>query len=319
MQRTALVLLNFQSPYHVGWRTAEPVVEGFTIHRFIIYAWITATGYGSVANDLAVNLRVSAALPTIPSENCHKLLLPLPPIPSRIPLKKKRLRWITVKAALNIAREVPYIDKIGDGRITLYLRDERTELCYTNEVVHDCDEKLEAPRQILERLDIHVNRVDRATSAADVYKITAYMPLTRLGVVIQGDSGVVDGTLELFKLLGELGIGGVRSRGFGRFTTEIGALCDEELTRTKGNNNRLVLLGSYVFNDSINHSGSIVNKRSIAGYAGPPHDNYILPYLDYIGSGSILHVTQTLRPVVRNIETSHTGALMVFNPVVAGV
>lgn len=318
MRKTALVLLDFQSPYHVGWRTAEPVIEGFTIHRSLIYVWVATTGNTSKIIDL-INLRVSAALPAVPSGNCYKILLPIPQLPSRIPLKKKKLRWITTKAAVTIARETPYIVSIEKNRVLGYLNREQFELCYKNEVIYDCTERIEVPLKVLERVDIHINRMDRTTNAADVYKVTAFNPHTKLGVVVQGGGDTVDYARELFKLLGELGIGGMRSRGFGEFVAELGAFCDEQLVLDQRGPGWLVLLGSYVFSDSISSSSSIVNKRNIAGYAGPSYDSYILPYLDYVGSGSIVYATKTLNPVSLNVKTSHVGALLVFNPVAAGV
>lgn len=310
-------MLNFQSPYHVGWRTAEPIIEGLTIHRSIIYTWIISTGNPTEARSLAENLSVSAALPTVATNGCHEILLPLPPIPSRVPLKKKKLRWITVRAVLSIAQDVPYIENIEKDKLTIYLGGRRMDLCYTNEVVHQCDEKLQVPQRILERVDVHSNRIDRVTNAADVYKVSAYRPLINLGVVLQGEDNYVDKAVEVLNLLGELGVGGIRSRGYGRFTTEIGKLCNENFYRAQ-KVGRLVILGSYLFSDHIDYSKSLINKRNIAGFAGPPHDAYILPYVDYIGSGSIIYAKQPLKPKTYEVKTSSIGALLVFNPVTLG-
>lgn len=324
LSRTALILLNFESPYHVGWRSAEPIIEGFTVHRALIYASVVVEGDASRTGELT-ELRVSAALPALSAGNCYRLLLPTPPLPSRVALKKRTLRWTTIKAVASLARGMPYILNIveeggEEGRIAVCSEEGLLELCYKNEVIHECEKSVEAPIHILERVDVHVNKVDRITNTADVYKVIAYKPYTKLGVALQGEDSTINYVAELFKVVEELGIGGMRSRGYGRFTTEIGTLCDEDeklLVEQRGPG-RLVLLGSYTFNDSIDRSKSIVNKRNVAGYAGPAYDNYVLPYLDYIGSGSIVHATTNLSPIRISVKTSRAGALIVFNPVVAG-
>lgn len=322
MAKILLALLDFRSPYHVGWRTVEPVIEGFTVHRALVYA--SSVTEGASARELS-GLRVSAALPTARSSGCSKLLLPLPPIPSRVGTKKMGLGWITARAAYIISTlasgGLPYIRSVtGErpGELVVEADGTSVKLCYDNEVVRGCEEDLDVSTKVLERVEIFLNRMDRVTSAAEVYRVSGYRPWVKFGVVLQGDDEVVDRGMRLLKVLGELGVGGMRSRGFGRFSVEPGELCDAELLSERRGPDHVVLLGSYVFNELVDTSRSIVVKKLVEGTSGPPQDSYVLPCLSYIGAGSVVRATGELRPEVISVGGSRLGALMIFNPVALG-
>lgn len=320
----SLALLNFASPYHVGWREAEPIIEGFSIHRAMISVSVMLHGSTEHVDELC-ELRVSAALPAISTGECYKLLLPFPSIPSKVNLKKYGLGWATLRALVKVAnlvkRAIPVIENVRydgrNGKISVRVDDARTELCVSNYVVHDCEPDLgELPRgHPVERIERHLNRLDRGTNAADTYGIVGYRPRSKVGVLLQGDQSTVDYGLRLLKVIGEIGIGGYRSRGFGSYVLEAGNMCDSEYVAQKRGPGPLVLLGSYAFNESIDLA--FVNKKLVAGYSGPPSDSYVLPYMNYIGSGSVVHVNEELKCIKEMVSSSRGGAFIVFNPPVA--
>lgn len=327
---TKIIVMDFKSIYHVGWRTPEPIIEGLTIHRALIHTSTMIEGDDRRVKDL-VDLKTSAALPVIKYGDCYKIILPLPPIPSRILLKKMGLKYITMRAVnslLQFVKERPLyitnariIEKEGikqdeEKRCILVL--ENGQLCYTREVVHECGEKIDPPPRVIERVDLHVNRIDRATQSADVYKVSGYKPITKLGVVIQSDLELIDYATRLFSVLKELGLGGLRSRGFGKFTIETSNLCDQDLIKAEYTKGYIALLGSYEFSSKIDLTKSYINKRLLMGYAGPAQNSYILPCIDYIGSGSVVYANENLDPIKKDIKTSRTGSIIVFNPVIIG-
>lgn len=327
MPKTVFVPVEFKSPYHVGWRTAEPLIEGLTLHRALVSASALAGGACGDASNIVSELRVSSMLPLAEDSErgCYKLLAPLPPVPSRIQLKKKRLRWATLRALVRLAglaeRAPPYIVDLDESRRTLVVEPSNRvcNLHFTGEVVHECDETIKTPPSILRSLEVHVNRMDRSTSAADVFRVAGYMPMVKVGVVVEG--GIADCCVELLRLLGELGIGGLRSRGFGRFEVSSGELCDDDLKLVSSNpsSGHVVLLGSYPLDRHlVDVSKSMINRRLLSGYSGPPHDAHVLPHMNYMGAGSILSIRGQLVPVVVQVKTSHLGAVIPFIPVLAG-
>lgn len=325
MTAVKLAILDFSSPYHVGWKRAEPIIEGLTIHRALISASVLIEGSTSKINAL-INLYVSAALPVIPAGNLYKILLPMPPIPSRVNLKKYGIRWITLEASLELAKWLqrnvyPVIVNITDTNVTVKAGSGTFKLCRSGEILHSCGEHLgEVPEgPLLEYVDRHVNRMDRATNAADVFRITGYIPRVSLGVILQGDENVVDYAFKLMNVLGELGLGGVKSRGFGRFTVGEGQFYESKLVEAGRGPGFLVVLGSSSLEPPVDAERSFIVLRTIAGYSGASYDAYILPELSFAGAGSIVFARGSLSTAYRKVETSYLGAYIVFNPVVAGV
>lgn len=303
------------------------MIDGLTIHRALMYASILVEG-GVRRVDEIRKLRVSAALPAVSVDKCYKLLLPVPPIPSRTPLKKKNIRWASLRALVEITRliaqnEFPYVlsveEQRGFSKLVVEARGHVIYLCIESGVIYECGESLKPPLKVIERLDFFLNRMDRVTNATDVFKVSGYKSYTRFGILLQGDDNAVDYSAELTSLLGKTGLGGLKSRGFGKFTVHTAELCDIDMITEPRKPCGMVLLGSYMFTEFIDFTKSIVNKRVLAGYAGPVYDPHKLPYIDYIGAGSIIFVNENLRPIVKSVKTSSTGAEIVFNPVVAGV
>lgn len=334
--KTELLVIDFVTPYHVGWRVAEPIIESVTLHRALIYiAAITRAGIV----DTLRNVRVSSVLPLLSvtsKTTCntggqsspehsdvgsYKLLIPLPPVPSTIPLKKFELRYVTLRGFKTLIESAEHGKlfihdiRVDNGECIVEL--ENIELGCTKSVIHDKNERLDPPSWILSKTDIHLNRIDRVTGSADVYKITCFKPHTKMGIIIQGEEEDVELAKKLLAILSNMGIGGYRSRGYGKFRLSQGKLCDEEILLTSERRSYKGLLGSYVFNQYIvDVRESFINKKVIEGYAGPPYDSYTLPRLEYIGAGSIV---KTLGPIEIQeyiVKKSKIGATLVFNPMV---
>lgn len=334
MVRIALISLNFKTPFHIGWRSAEYVIESFTIHRSLIYASTLIEGNEERVDDV-IGLKISSLLPIIFNGDCYKLLLPLPPLPSRINLKKLYLSWITLSAMNtilnNLSHGFPYTtdlvkDSRDGGKIIIAFNGVNKEFCFTGSVVHECSEKLSnVPSKIIEKIERYVNRSDRVVNAAEPFRVMGYMPLVEMGIIIHGSEHTVEYCIKLLKLLGEIGIGGLRSRGFGRFTAEEKQLCKKELALLDKHTGSkmigyLTLLGSYKFDEEqIDFDKSIINKKTIGGYSGPPYDTYTLPFISIIGAGSIIYAKGEIKPLYLNLRNTLTNAVLVFNPVIMGV
>lgn len=316
--KTELLVLDFESPYHIGWRTAEPVIESVTIHRALIN---TAYLVGALSVKDLIELKLSSALPLIQSshENCFKMLVPTPPIPSRIPLKKFEIRYVTLRALRRLVKlaqkETLFINKIQVERSHGLVELDDDNLGFTNEVLHEESEEIHPPSRVLSKVDITMNRIDRVTGSADLYKITCYKPSTKLGVILQGDDQSVDYAKKLFMFLSQLGIGGLRSRGFGRFKITSGEVCDKELLIHTPTGSFHALLGSYILSDDVDIENSYINKKILEGIAGPTYDSYILPRLEYMGSGSIIKTRGEPKMITRKITAPRHEPLLIFNPV----
>lgn len=323
MELQALAL-SFVSPYHVGWRYCESIIESLTIHRALVNASTQVEASSDRIEELS-RLRVSAAIPLLRSGGCFKLALPLPSLPSKTSLKKSELRWITLRAAAVIASltsyGTPLITKINGSKIEVKVVGEaraRVELCYKGEIIHSCDETLEDPlEKLIKRVERDLNRIDRVTNAADVYRVCAYEPTTKLAVLLQGARDSVEYATRLMKILSELGIGGLRSRGFGKFMLEQVNICDVELICEDPGSGPLILLGSHPLSNNIDQTRSFVNRKVLSGRSGPSYDEYKLPLLNYAGAGSIVYATRKITSVVRNVSGSSLGSIMIFNPVIA--
>lgn len=85
------------------------------------------------------------------------------------------------------------------------------------------------------------NRVSRHVQNADPYKVVGFLPTVDYVIYYLGDEEKV---VKAFKILGEVGVGGERSVGFGRFVVvDSGPLRELENVRAGENCEVLVVLG----------------------------------------------------------------------------
>ncbi|MEM0040722.1 MAG: hypothetical protein QXZ48_07925 [Zestosphaera sp.] len=317
--------IEFTSPYHVGWRRAESIIDGLTLHRALI-ALHNLVLRQSPIDPILNELRVSAVLPAVMKEGYYEPVLPLPPLPSRIRPKKAGFEWVTLSAAISLVEDLTkhrrlLITSVKDNKATIKLDSTTRELCIVGRILKLCEENIEVPQSgPIERFEAVLNRIDRLTNSADLFKISGYKARSSMIVMLQSNNDNVLRTAEeLLKLSGDIGLGGLKSRGLGRFVIKGEAKINTKYFERKACAGYNLLLGSYVLEDPpVDLMNSFVNTRLLAGYSGPPQDLHILPYLSYAGAGSIIYVNKPPHPVIRPIKTSIIGSLLVFNPLIIG-
>lgn len=323
--QTKAFRIEFTTPYHVGWRRAEPLIDSLTLHRSLIALHNLVYGHSRV--EVLINeLRTSAVLPIIKKRNFYEPVLPLPSLPSRIRPKKAGLEWVTLSTAISLARNLAkhhrlLITSIKNNKVFVKLDSVTRELCVESKILKSCDEDVEIPQTgFIEKYEVVLNRVDRLTNSADLFKISGYRARSGMMVIFQSNNAEALKIAEgLLKLLGDVGLGGLRSRGLGKFMVEEETRINTEYFGAGACAGYNLLLGSYVLEDPpVDLTSSFVNTKLVAGYSGPPQDEYMLPYLSYAGVGSIIRTRTTPNPVIRSLKTSSIGSLLVFNPVIVG-
>jgi len=338
-------LLRFTEPYHVGWRRAKNLISNFTIQRALInISYMVGLDGGRLEE-----CRLSSMLPAIPGKDgCYHVLLPVPSLPMRFKASKLGLRWFTLGVARALAARA---DKLCDGSITLDVnpssmgyelllrgRGGLMEKLYIVNVVETGDGKKitlsdgilatedevkvirwdRVPVSSFEGVRVWRNRIDRVTSAPDLFPVEGFKAIVDMAILI--DCPHISYTVlhSLLELLGRLGVGGLRSIGWGRFTLVEGSLCGnygEEVFRWRGRG-YYVLLGSYYDRggDVVDWGRSFINVDTIEGLAGPPYFEYRLPYIRLAGAGSIIYLKSEPRPVIERIGDNGLEASIVLNP-----
>ncbi len=332
--------IRFRTPYHVGWREPSKIVESVTVHRALIS--LSYEIYGAHGNNIVksiIETKLSSLLPSIRVDNkCYKPLIPYPPIPSKPKPEKAGIEWATLNAALEI---LPMIGRcITDhGEIPLMLFESGRTKILCNGSSHEIGVRVLKGKGILasdeekleqylkeyfkpfEEMGIWRNRIDRITGSADLYRVLAFRARTDLILIAYQDPNIVYPLQEMLQILGKLGLGGLRSYGFGKFDVWKANICEEGLKMgfeayvgLKGSRTYLSL-GSYLGEDiEWERNKSFVRPKEIQGYSGPSYEEYILPIVRYASSGSILYLKQPPRPRLIEISASIFKPLLIFNP-----
>jgi hypothetical protein len=338
-------LLKFTEPYHVGWRRAKSLISSFTLQR----ALISVSYMVGLDGGRLEECRLSSMLPAIPGKGgCYHVVLPVPSLPMRFKASKLGLRWFTPGAARALTARA---DKLCDGSITLDVnpssmgyelllreRGSSMERLYIVNVVETEDGRKitlsdgvlateaevrtirwdRVPVSLFESVRVWRNRIDRVTGAPDLFPVEGFKAIVDIAILI--DCPHISHTVlhSLLELLGRLGVGGLRSIGWGRFTLVEGSLCGnygEEVFKWRGRG-YYVLLGSYHDRDGdvVEWSRSFINMDTIEGLAGPPYFEYRLPYIRLAGAGSILYLKSEPKPIIERVSDNGFEALIVLNP-----
>jgi len=341
MVTTKVIVLTFDKGYHVGWREPRKIVDHKTILRALIYVARLINAEKCIERFVRGELGASALLPTIVLDNEVRLLAPFPRIPCLG--KAARIRGLfvtlsTLKCVLDfiakcvnaegapVAQEV-VVGKVGnservaikcvDGlQMTLELERIRGVVCLGKE----CDEvKPHVPEEFFSIVSEYRNRIDRLSGAADVYEVYGVKPFTPLWLAFRGDKKAVDCCLNLLEVLQRLGIGGLRSRGWGKFKIGINmeVKSDDENVVTsfggwsKGFN---YLLGLALPGNWVDVKKSYATRDTVMGISGPPMDEYRLPLIYAMDVGSVVYAKDIPNPQILTINNGR--AVIVFNPVV---
>ncbi|MGC9012440.1 hypothetical protein [Thermogladius sp.] len=328
-----LFLLEFTSPYHVGWRESLKIIESVTLHRALLYAAYELLGDGGLADRLT-KTRMSSVLPAIKTNGCYEVLVPVDHLPSTVRLSKLGVEWAPISAVGKLVAEVN--KRCGGRAFVLVPGDGALKVKCGGDFVLDLSvgeglltvgggDHLRAGA-FFELLEVWRNRVDRVTGAADLFKATLVKPKTTLGVIVDSDQQQFEEVEKTLRLLGEVGIGGMRTTGAGKFIVREGRLCagEDMLTGVSGPGFH-VTLGAYlpsVTGDPVDRTRSAVRLVQLEGYAGTPLHTYILPKVVYAGAGSVLYFDKT--PALPHVIKIGTGGqpapapVLVFNPVIVG-
>jgi hypothetical protein len=175
----------------------------------------------------------------------------------------------------------------------------------------------------------HRNAIDRVTGSAVPFVVT-YARATRMLLLLDSPPDL-DGHLErTLKLLGELGIGGLRSRGLGRFSLEPVALAPDDVRAlnkvrpfSRAPSDRYVVaLGELpILSNTIEWESSLFDVSVVAGFAGPPYAQITFGPLVVTGVGAVVKVRGGATPRADRLDVGSELApsTFVFNPlVVAG-
>jgi len=335
-----VALLGFERGYHVSWRKPREVIDHSTVLRALVYL-AHLTGSERCAELIeSGGLAASALLPALPvGEGYVRPLAAFPYIPCLGKASRFRGLYTTLPALRNLmefvrechgAGGVPVatgadeelgvsLSCIGRSRSIkgppLGLRE--GVVCLES---GDCaDVSVYATTRFTEVVLEHRNRLDRISGAADVFVLYGARTRTPLWLALHGDEDSLACAERLLEVLQHTGIGGLRSRGWGRFRAlnEL-KLKDEDqrvLNLQIGWAPGLVyLLGTMPPGAWLKPELSYASRYVIMGRSGPPNDEYVLPVLEVMDVGSLVHVKSVPKPEVISINGGR--ALYIFNPVV---
>ncbi|ABL88698.1 hypothetical protein Pisl_1543 [Pyrobaculum islandicum DSM 4184] len=316
---TDFFLVEFFKGYHVGWREVTPVVDHTSILRALIYVAHMIGDLDAAKKIEEGQVRATGLFPVV-GEN-----LPLVPFP-HIPSKSKEVRylWATLGAVEKVLRvcsgsEDCFVKETTDDKVKVRNLGKRKtlELKRTGPVVYDEDVHIEVSGELYEVVVEYRNRLDRATPASDVFIVEWVRPRTKLWLAIEG----LDNADALLGVLGEVGLGGMRSRGWGRFSVE---RLDSTYRLEGLDGGWRYLLGSYPFLGCIEKAYG--REVWIEGYSGPPYNSYMLPRIRAISPGGVVKAKEKCDGVVLSYvrdewreEKAESSATVVFNPLTYGI
>jgi hypothetical protein len=343
-----VLAIEFTKGYHVGWIRSEEIIDHLTILRSLIeISGLTQHKYiiNAIVNG---KLKSTALLPTHICKDTVKLLAPIPVTPLGLGVKKEYIRWSTLPAIKHIVefaekcvnkhgfivlesvsnREIVY--KCRDRKSYSILEDLRLELrgeppivCLTD---IDCDYICPDRRKYLEYFYEIRTRIDRITGSADVYRVEGVQAHTPLWLaLISSEEHLLEEVVKLMHILGDMGIGGYRSKGFGKFKTIDVKVVGDDLEILKKytiwKEGYAYLLGSLPSTcSSIVTDFSYSSQRMLEGIGGNTFNQYYLPVIRLLDVGSLLYFERGAKEPYYVIKLSPIGGLdheplIVFNPV----
>lgn len=339
-----IFFINFSKGYHIGWKRAEKIIDHVTILRALINLAYNLDDQVLIKNIMDGKILATAMMPTLPNKDYSRLLVPFPTIPSLIKTSKLGITWATLYLAHKITCFAQKCDDNGGKPLLKGLRKdgltitcEKTEEPFSltidvkNKIAclkgDDCDSLPIINRDLFEKIKEYHNRIDRVTGATDVYEINGWKPNIPLWLGIESDENILGHVENLLVILGELGIGAYRSRGWGwfRLVRDIKIhkidkeIIDKYIGWRTGYN---TLLGSIPPDDKwMDLEKSYAKTRTITGIAGPVFEEYKLPLIHAMDIGGLIYVHAKPSSIPAStipISTSISNykALILFNPLV---
>jgi len=333
--------IRFTSPYHVGWREPEPLIDGSTILRAVMSLAYSLDARDLIEDTLNCSVKISSALPTISCGKEEKILAPFPLLPATSGMSKLGISWITLNALSKLVRELnacvhdggsPFLGRVNTkrdseeldipveckkqkGKIELMKLKARGSIVQLEEEQSSCD----VARDIFRKVRSFRNRLDRMTAASELYQVSGYMPSVPLSVVVIAPERLQKNLETLFKLLSGIGLGGFRSRGWGMFEFVEGRELPNMKLSFSGPGYYALLSSTPYLNGYADLGKSFITLRYIEGIGGAAHSEYQLPFLIAADAGSLVYFNASLDRCSETIESgSWTKAHLLFNPVLLG-
>ncbi|OYT37411.1 MAG: hypothetical protein B6U89_07330 [Desulfurococcales archaeon ex4484_58] len=347
-----LYFVKFRTPYHVGWREIRSIIDHTTILRALIYISSIIGLEGFIKYIKKGNLRATALLPLVKTDETYRLLTIFPRLPSKVKVTKLGVKWITLSGLKTLLDHTTKC--IKDEGISFIREKTDSSLkitCFNRELTHEKDQlelsilkkktdksptsivdsmngktKFVEEEPIFKDIFSYRNRIDRITGSADPFILLGYLPENFLWLYFKSNEDRFKTVFELLKLLGEMGLGAYRSRGWGRFyliedlDVDQGDLEVLEKYSEWNINSYNALLGSMLFTEEIiDFNKSYIYLSRIEGRSGPSNNEYILPTINVADVGSIVFLKYRPKYVVTEITTSYPyKPIIIFNPVVIG-
>uniref|UniRef100_A0A7C5UVC2 CRISPR system Cms protein Csm4 n=1 Tax=Ignisphaera aggregans TaxID=334771 RepID=A0A7C5UVC2_9CREN len=338
MSLTKVSILLFEKGYHVGWREPRKIIDHATVLRALIY--IAHLSSSKKCARLLENggLFASALLPVLKTDSgCLKLLSPFPHIPCIGKATRIRSLYTTLSALFNILQfvlechnggGVPMVIGIdeeaeimvscisGKGAKAPKLKVVKSVVCLGNV---DCNTVLNyAISEFFDRISEHRNRIDRISGAADVFMLHGINTQTPLWLAFSGDSEAIECAETILEMLQHFGIGGFRSRGWGRFRQITDAKpCSEDENILKSYSGWSIgynyLLGIMPSGEWLDPRYSYASRAMVMGLAGSSNNEYSLPVIGVMDIGAVIYVKKVPQPYIINLDNGKS--VYIFNPV----
>ncbi|MEZ0393697.1 MAG: RAMP superfamily CRISPR-associated protein [Desulfurococcaceae archaeon] len=310
-------VVKFAKGYRVGG--PAPSIPQFTLLRALASAASQVSASGLLKEILSGNVFSTDVLPAVEASGCLKALLPLPRALAKAceALVGFRPSFATASFMSSLARactsagrasvlrcleEAVKDERVAEGAKEVLGEAEPVILARGDEYKALGRNALEPP--VASAFEQH-NTIDRVTGAASPYTLVAARPRHPMAVALQVPDGLEKEVAGALELLGEMGIGGARSRGWGRFEV-LGSvrLCDEDLRALEsaipitgaGGGRAYALLGELRLSDAVVKAldlrSSAPEPREIYGLAPPA-----IPFsFAALAAGSLVRVVGRLRP-----------------------
>jgi hypothetical protein len=330
----------FLAPYHVGWRKPERIIDHFTLVRALTSIAVLSGDKEFLemlkeASAGNYEFMASALLLAAPTEGgMYRLLAPFPSIPATFKPSKLGVYWITLSALkplVNCAHNCiiqnswPLLvdtESSSGERIFRIKCFEKSSWCNgefrsVGGVLYLSGDDNVASSPSLELVTEYRNSIDRVTGSADLFTVAGYKPSSLLWFAIKSDKeDLLYHVDSLLTFLEETGIGGYRSRGWGRFRLVEASVDDGDLRVLEQYTGWVVgrlhaaLASVYKGYDPDRSFGFL---RVIAGVAGPPFDEHQLPAIRALDVGSLVYARDPSPTYFEELETS-VGSLIFFSP-----
>jgi CRISPR-associated protein Csm4 len=350
IQSVVINAIEFTKGYHVGWSRSEEIIDHITILRGLIATLAMMQDHESIGKIINGELKATSLFPLHTCKGVGKLLVRLPASPHGPGIKKGIVKWSTLPAIRRVLEFYEKCDSLGgfpllksieDGvvyecrdKVTLrYYTEEKFELVGDPRIMciegGDCEHICHDKRHYYEHFDEVHARIDRVSGSSDVYRLTgikAHAPFWL--AFISTSEAILDKAVKALRLLEDIGLGGYRSRGLGRFKLLDVKLADEDIEVLKKNTfldkpGYVYLLGSYpIIEDTIklfDIDRAYCYQRLLEGISGDSYNSYYLPVLRLLDVGSVVYLRKTRRELYYTIPIDVIGhsfkPIIVFNPV----